>query len=126
MSSRPTGVTILGALYILNGILALVEGLALAFLVTGMLGIGGGLGLVAGLPAIIIGIIDFIIAWGLLSLKGWGRILAIIFAVLGLLSGLLSLLPFSIASIMGIILIILNIVILWYLFKPEVKSAFQK
>ncbi|MBS7287319.1 MAG: DUF2127 domain-containing protein [Candidatus Freyarchaeota archaeon] len=89
------------------------------------MGIGGGLGLAAGLPAIIIGIIDLIIAWGLLSLKGWARILAIVFAILSLLGGIMSLFPLSLTSIIGIILIIINIVILWYLFKPEVKSAFQ-
>lgn len=124
--SRPTGVTIIAALYIISALILIIEGLALAFLVTGILGLGGGLGLAAGLPVIIIGIIDLIIAWGLLSLKRWARIVAIIFAILSLISGLMGLFsPSLITLVMSLVTVIVNILILWYLFKPEVKSAFQ-
>jgi hypothetical protein len=64
-----------------------------------------------GTILIIIGIIDIIIGWGLWTLQPWARIAGIILAIL-------SLLNFPIGTIFGII-------ILWYLFKPEIKEAFQ-
>nr|HDO81530.1 hypothetical protein [Candidatus Bathyarchaeota archaeon] len=126
--SRPAGVTLLGVLYIIMAIIYIIGGLV-GFLLTSPLGgLFGPTPIFSGAMAIVpivIGIIDLVIGWGLLSLKGWARILAIVFAILGLLGGLASLIAFPIGTIIGIIEIILSIIILWYLFKPEIASVFE-
>ncbi len=105
---RPAGVTVLAILYFLQGFLAILAGAIFAsFEVFGLFGFA----LVCGSVLIIIGIIDFIIGWGLWSLQSWARIVAIIFAVIGLLN-------FPIGTI-------ISIIVLWYLFKPEIKAAFE-
>lgn len=64
-----------------------------------------------GVIAILIGILYAITGWGLWNLKSWARIVAIIL-------GILSLFNFPIGTIIGI-------VVLWYLFKTDIKTAFQ-
>ena len=65
-----------------------------------------------GVISFIIGIIYVIVGWGLWTMKSWARLAAIVLAVISLIS-------FPIGTILGII-------ILWYLFKPEIKEAFHK
>ena len=101
---KPGGIVILAILYILSGIFALGGGAI-------MFGLGGGVLAAVGGFVIIVGIIDFVIAFGLWNLQPWARIVAIIFAIIGLLS-------FPIGTI-------ISVIILWYLFKPEIKEAFQ-
>jgi len=61
---------------------------------------------------VLIGLIVLIITWGLWNLKEWAWFIAVVFAVLGLLH-------FPIGTL-------INLFILWYLFKPEVKAAFKQ
>jgi len=63
-----------------------------------------------GAVLIAIGILDIIIGWGLWSLRKWARTVAIVLAVIGLIS-------FPIGTI-------ISIITLWYLFKPEIKTWF--
>jgi len=108
---RPSGVTILAVLYWLSAIVAILGGLVyvagmayllpLAFLALFWI-VGGAL--------IVIGILDIVIGWGLWSLRKWARTAAIVLAVVGLIS-------FPIGTI-------ISIIILWYLFKPEIKACF--
>ena len=60
---------------------------------------------------IIFGIIYLLVGVGLFTLKKWARILAIIFAIIGLLN-----VPIG---------TIISIIILVYLFKADVKAAFH-
>ena len=96
---------------IIGGLFALAAG-AMMFAGSSMLGFGFGGAILKAVGAIyvIVGLIDFLIAYGLWTLKPWARIVAIIFAIIGLLS-------FPIGTI-------ISIIILWYLFKPEIKEAF--
>jgi hypothetical protein len=108
---KPGGIVLLAILYGLGGL----GWLGLGGMLTaggGFLGLDEGGGLLAALGAIgiIIGLIYFLIAWGLWTLKPWARMMAIIFAVIGLLS-------FPVGTV-------ISIIILWYLFKPEIKAAF--
>ncbi|MEM4728252.1 MAG: hypothetical protein QXH42_00620 [Thermoplasmata archaeon] len=59
---------------------------------------------------VVFGIIYLLVGVGLFTLKKWARILAIIFAIIGLLN-----LPIG---------TIISIIILWYLFRADVKAAF--
>ena len=108
---RPSGIAILAVLYWLSAVIAILGGLAyfsgllyfvpLAFLaqfwiVDGVL--------------IIIGILDIVIGWSLWNLKRWARTVAIVLAIVGLIS-------FPIGTV-------ISIVALWYLFKPEIEACF--
>ena len=111
--TRPTGVTVLAVLYILEGLLVLALPLFLTAMLSGMMGMPG-MATVTGICWVVFGIIAliyFLIAYGLLKGQGWARIVAIIFAIIGLLN-----IPIG---------TIISIIILWYLFKPEVKAWFQ-
>ena len=108
---KPAGIVILVILYVLSSLAALGLG---ALMLGGGAILGGLEGAVAGgLGAfgVIVGILGLLVAWGLWNLRSWARIVAIILAVLNLLS-------FPIGTILGII-------ILWYLFKQEIREAFH-
>ncbi len=114
---RPIGATITGILYIIGGVLAVIGGIMLmvggSFL-TAFLNIpfAAAIGTGLGIFLILVGILDFFIAWGLFSLKNWVRIVATIFSALGLFS-------FPVGTIVGIVIIYL----LW--FHKETKIAFH-
>ncbi len=115
MADKPSGIVLLAILYGLEALCVLGIG-GLLVIGGGFVGLSGstlGGGILAGFGAILIlvGLFMFIITYGLWTLKPWARMFAIIFAVLGLLA-------FPIGTI-------LSIIILWYLFKPEIKAAFH-
>lgn len=115
-SSRPVLITIIGGLTALLGIVLVVLGLLVVLLdvdvsdlsLEGAVGAGG----------IIIGLIYLVIGYGFLS--GWkiiwylGVIIYAILAVFGLL-----------AFPSGLIFTLVAILILYYLFRPKVKSFFN-
>lgn len=105
--ARPTGVT-LGAIYlIVMGVLFALGGAACGLLggalvggvgtgdASGLFGALAGMAFVAGLIALILGILQIAAGAGALSGKGWARwtgiILSVLFAVLMILSGITSL-----------------------------------
>src|SRR5258708_9253162 len=107
--ARPTGVTIIAVLYfilagfcVLGGVLMFVGGGFLASMMNqqgagGSAGAGilAGLGAVAGVIVLIIAAIFALVGFGLWELKNWGRILALVFAGLGIFGALVMLLAFS-------------------------------
>ncbi len=117
---RPTGVTVLAVLYFIQGLMMMATGYIIDSMFGDMLSfmgdIGGadtgGLNLICILPFVILGLVCFLIGFGLLKMKGWARTIAIVFAIIGLIG-----VPIG---------TIISIIILIYLFKPEVKAAFQK
>lgn len=129
---RPTGVTILAILEIIVGIVSLISGLAITILfatVGGMMGripeaaplaaLFGAFGAVIGGLLILVSIVCFIIAYGFWKGKGWAWVLGLIFAIIGIISGLISLPG-------GIISIIINGLIIYYLTRPHVKEFFGR
>ena len=89
-----------------------------------------GLGAALGIGLLIGAAITALLGWGLMKLKEWARITAIVFAGLGLLFGVLglfgALLHFAIILLFGVVIrLAINGVILWYLLQPDVKVAFQ-
>jgi len=135
---RPAGVTaiavidiIIGALCLILALLAFAGGSFLSGLFASA-GAGAGSGIMAGIGAII-GIVILVFAAvfilagvGLIKVAGWGRILHVIIAVLGILGAVRSF-----VGGMGGSSLVLNIVFLvyyawsiWYLFSPGVKGAF--
>jgi len=113
---KPTGVSVLAILYFIAGVFWFI-GAAVVFFIFSPLLIGDptGSGLVlATLGAIcsgVLGIIAFALGWGLWTLQPWAWTGAIIFAIIGLIN-------FPIGTIISIIILI-------YLFRPEIKAAFR-
>jgi len=105
---RPTGITILAILYVLNGLIMLSAPVILSAILTAFI---PEIGLLCWAPVIVIGLLYFGTAYGLWTGKNWARIIAIVLAILGLFN-------FPIGTIISIIILI-------YLFKDEVKAYFK-
>lgn len=137
--SRPTGVTIIAILNIISGIIMLAGGLGLAAISSvlptmttidpnaggqmALAGLVGGAGIAVGGILIILGIISFIVAWGLLKGKGWAWSLTLILSIISIIIGIVSLAAANFGSIINIII---AGIIIYYLYRPHVKAFFGK
>jgi uncharacterized membrane protein (DUF2068 family) len=152
---RPVGVTIIAILTIIGGILLLFGGIALVALapiisqinveennnntsnssislnVNGTLVtipnnalfiLGGSMGVVGGM-LIAIGIASFVVAWGLFKGKAWAWIVTNIITIISIILNIISVIAGSIESIVGLII---NGIIIYYLYRPSVKSYFGR
>ena len=72
---------------------------------------------------IVLGIVSFIVAWGLLKGKGWAWTVTIIITIISLVFNMLSIVSGNIGAIVGIII---DGVIIYYLYRPNVKSYFGR
>jgi len=135
-SKRPTGVTIIAILNIIGGIIMLIGGIALVAIGAvlpeafeegmgpGMSsGVLGALGVGMGGIILALGIISFVVAYGLWKGKGWAWTLTV---VLSIISIALNAISIASANFGGIISIIISAVILYYLYRPHVKAYFGK
>jgi hypothetical protein len=119
---RPTGVTVLAVLEIISGIIAIAFGALFGTIINSMgVGIVGGefgaiFGVIGGIT-VVLGAISFVMAWGLLKGKPWTWTITLILTIISLIFDLPS---------MNVIGIIIDIVILYYLFRPHVKAYFGK
>ena len=137
--TRPTGVTIIAILNVISGIVMLAGGVGLAAIgsilptmttldpnasgqlaVAGFLGVGG---IAVGGILIILGIISFVVAWGLLKGKGWSWSVTMILSIISIVIGVISVVAGSIGSIVNIII---AGIIIYYLYRPHVKAFFGK
>jgi len=107
--NRPLGVTIIAILMIIVGILSIAGG-AILFLL-------GGFVLVA------VGIASIVVAYGLWKGKRWAWIITLILSVIGLISGIIYL---ALGKFQEIGHVIINGVIIYYLYRPNVKAFFGK
>lgn len=121
-NNRPLGVTILAVLYILGGLFLLVSGILSAGASTLILGaIGAAIGGIILVLFIIFAIISFLIAYGLWKGLKWGWWLIIIFSVIGLLLSIVSLIGSPVSGIVGIVI---EAIVLYYMTRKEAKTYF--
>jgi len=132
--TRPTGVTVLAVLSIISGVLSLLGGFG-ALLLGGLATVGGAaqgnadaaaLGIVAVVIAVtllITGALSLVVAYGLWTLRGWAWITAIVLQVIGLAMNGFNLFQGSSGAVFSIAI---AVVVLYYLFRPNVKEAFGK
>ena len=143
--NRPTGVTIIGILTIIGGVLMLVSGIAIAALAAAFplltstgdqtsmpqsqipssipveyLGIAS---LAVGTILIIIGIVSLIVAYGLFKAKKWAWTGNVALSIVSIAMGIVSIATGSIGSIVGIVI---SGAILYYLYRPHVREYFGK
>ena len=134
--SRPTGVAILGILGFIGSIITIligIGGLILSAFLTAFLnalGVSGLSSAIAGavvavlsVGVLIAGLIYLLLSWGLWSGKNWARIIWIIFSVLGALGALGTIAAG--AYIAGIIDLVINGLIIYYLTRPHVAAYFH-
>lgn len=146
---RPLGVTIVAILMVINGIILVGGGVwAMYFIpslitpqLTGNLtnltdgnqlspqlsttitgAIVGVVMVTAGI-AIALGIASFVLSWGLLKGKGWAWIITVILAIISIV---FSVIGIASGGIPNIISLIINGVILYYMYRPDVKSYFGR
>jgi zinc-ribbon domain len=107
-ASPPTGVTIIAILSILAGIGVFFLG-----------AIGGAIAIIL----IPIGIVYFVVAYGLLKGRLWAWTLTVIISIITVV---LNVFAIAVLSILAIINIVFSAIILYYLFRPHVKAYFGK
>jgi len=119
-NARPLGVTIIGILWILAGLLTAIGG-GVGGAALAIIGLGA-LGAMVGVVLVIIGLVFIALGYG--CFKGWTWVwpVGVIFTIIGLIINLLSILSNTVGAIIGIII---DIIILWYLFQPQVKAWFR-
>ena len=139
---RPTGVTIIAILNIIGGIIMVAAGLVLiaagSFLpslppsafegsemdLSGIpMSFVGGAAIAMGGVIIALGIVSFIVAYGLMKGMTWAWNLTV---VLSIISIVLNAISIATGNFGGIISIIISGVIIYYLYRPHVKAYFGK
>jgi membrane-bound ClpP family serine protease len=127
---RPTGVTIIGVLQVIGGVLRILSAIVLLGL-TG-LGLAGDLAtdvgvfsIVMGVIALIIGLFYFYLGWAMLGMQPWAwaftlvlNIIAIVFVVIELIFD-----GFDWNVVAGIAI---PVIIVIYLYSQKVREAFNR
>jgi hypothetical protein len=116
------GVTILAILTILSGIAMLLAGLGIAALGTVLIFLAP-LGIFFGGILIILGIVSFIVAGGLLQGRGWAWTGTLVISIISIIIGIASLAAGNAGSIISVII---SGVIIYYLYRPYVMAFFGK
>jgi hypothetical protein len=149
LKSRPTGVTIIAVLNIIGGVIMLLIGIGLAVagaiipfvpqsefqqqqqnLTAGDIDlsqippslVGGGLLAIGGI-LIAIGILSFVVSYGLLKGRTWAWTLTVVLSIISIVLNAISIAAGNIASLVSVII---SGIILYYLFRPHVKAYFGK
>lgn len=129
---RPAGITILAMIHLIGGMFTV--GLSVIFLggavnpdaaTTADTEVSTGELLAASVAIFISGAAGLLTSYGLFTLKGWGRILAIVFTFVNIIYSLINL--FNAVNIVGAFVgIAISGLILYYLNTTSVKRAFGK
>jgi hypothetical protein len=152
-TKRPVGVTIIGILTIIGGIIFLFAGIGLVVLAplisqvnfensntsnstvsinvngtdvtipnNAIFILGGLMGVLGGI-LIVLGIASFVVAWGLFTGKGWAWIVTIIITIVSIILNIILIIFGSLESVIGLII---NGIIIYYLYRPGVKSYYGR
>jgi hypothetical protein len=123
---RPLGVTLISALTIIAGIVFLASGITavtvapfLSGTQTFLVGLSAG----AGAAFLALGIAYFVMAYGLLRGKRWAWTVTLVLSSIGIALGFVSIVTGHIGAVLSVII---NAVILYYIYRPNVKSFFGK
>lgn len=138
MQQRPTGITVLAWIFIGLGILSFLWSL-FVFGFGGLTATAGTLfgaegwassgvsNVVGGAIGVITAIVQLVVGYGLLKLRPWAWILAIVGVGLSVLNGVIGMLGGGFFTFCcGGVGLIIPLGLLYYLFRPQVKSAFGR
>jgi hypothetical protein len=152
-TKRPVSVTIIGILTIIGGIIFLFAGIGLVALAplisqvnfennntsnssvtiningtdvtipnNAIFILGGYMGVLGGM-LIVLGIASFVVAWGLFTGKGWAWIVTIIITIISIILNIILIIFGTFESVIGLII---NGIIIYYLYRPSVKSYYGR
>lgn len=152
-TKRPVGVTIIGILVLISGIILFFAGIGLVALAplisqvniennntsnssisiningtdvtipnNALFILGGFMGVVGGI-LIVLGIASFVAAWSLFTGKGWAWIVTIIITILSIILNIILIIFGTFESVIGLII---NGIIIYYLYRPSVKSYYGR
>jgi uncharacterized membrane protein HdeD (DUF308 family) len=107
---RPLGVTIIAILTIIGGIIFLASGIVL--LIIGI-----------GIILLALGIAYLVMAYGLWKGKGWAWTITLILSAIGIIVALVSI---AFGNVAAIINVIIHGIVIYYLYRPNVKAFFGK
>jgi hypothetical protein len=107
---RPMGVTIIAILTLIGGIIFLASGLVL--LIIGI-----------GIILLALGIAYLVMAYGLWKGKGWAWTITLILSAIGIIVAIVSIAAGNVAAIINVII---HGVVIYYLYRPNVKAFFGK
>lgn len=107
---RPLGVTIIAILTIIGGIIFLASGLVL--LIIGI-----------GIILLALGIAFLVMAYGLWKGKRWAWTITLILSAIGIILALVSIAFGNVGSILSVFI---HGIVIYYLYKPNVKAYFGK
>src|SRR5689334_3354559 len=111
--TRPLGITIIAIIMLIYGILGIIGGITLL-----------GSNSTFGIIALILGVLELVLAWGMWSLQKWAFWTTVVLEVLAVLNGIFALTGGNTGG--GIIGIVIALIILIYLFAdPYVRGAFR-
>jgi len=139
---RPTGVVLIAIYHFLAALMLALVGVSLfaggtifSALVGGPnSGVFAGLGLLVGVVGGIFflgfALVYAVAAWGIWTMREWGRILWIVMAVISLFFALprLFLMAMSMNLLLGgyrVLRLGIGVLIIWYLMQPQIKAAFH-
>ena len=136
MNERPTGITVMFVAYLILGIISLIwSGLILGIGgITALFGTlfgadnmasFGGASAWTGYVGILTAILQIVVAFGLAGMKKWAWVLAILAIGLSVFQGLAGMVSGGFfVLICGSVGLIIPIILLVYLLKPDTRSAF--
>jgi uncharacterized membrane protein HdeD (DUF308 family) len=107
---RPLGVTIVAILTAIGGLIFLGSGLFL--LIVGI-----------GVILLALGIAYLVMAYGLWNGRGWAWTITLILSVIGIVVAIASIVAGNVSAIISIII---HAVVIYYLYRPNVKAFFGK
>jgi len=114
--SRPLGVTIIAILAVIGGIGSVLSGFAIIAIIPL-------LGIIFGGLLIIIGLAYFVVAYGLWKGLNWAWNITLIVSVIGIIVGLGSIVVGNVGALFHLIV---NVIVIYYLYRPNVKAYFGK
>ena len=131
-----SGVKIISILFYIIAIFSFFQGILLFFVAAGLINNADLNKLlistskpflsVIALFMIVFGIFLIVTAMNLKKMKNWARISAVVISLLGILSSVNSILSYNLGLIIeGVTMLIINLLVVFYLFNKKVKEAFK-
>ena len=148
LAHRPTGVTIVGVLFIIGGALALLAGIATLSAVpfaanlmpngvsnglqlngqqSALIGGSGAILTAIGTVLIPLGIVTLAVAYGLFKAKKWAWSIAVVLSAVLFAINVISLVTGNMSAITGAVIgMAINAIVLYYLSRRNVRQYFGK
>jgi uncharacterized membrane protein (DUF2068 family) len=100
-----------------------IAGIVAGGIIGAELGLVGGAIIAASSVALALGVVGLFIAWGLITGKGWAWIITIIVTIIMAIVNIIQLVNGRYEHVIGLII---NGVILYYMYRPQVKAYFGR